>query len=74
MKILYPLSLFALTLAACAAAPTGTPSTGAPGAARLVNLGPAPELAGDVWLNTSAPLRLKDLRGKVVLVDFWTFG
>lgn len=70
MKILYPLALFALTLAACAAAPT----TGAPGAARLANLGPAPELAGDVWLNTSAPLRLKDLRGKVVLIDFWTFG
>lgn len=25
------------------------------------------------WLN-SKPLMLKDLRGKVVLVDFWTFG
>jgi thiol-disulfide isomerase/thioredoxin len=26
----------------------------------------------DEWLN-SAPLKLTDLRGKVVLVDFWTF-
>ena len=40
----------------------------------LKNYGPAPELNNNVWLNTDAPLRLKDLRGKVVLIDFWTFG
>src|SRR5258707_1294120 len=34
----------------------------------------APELEGGVgWLNTASPLRLKDLRGKFVLLDFWTF-
>lgn len=34
----------------------------------------APELEGGVaWLNTAGPLRLKDLRGKIVLLDFWTF-
>src|ERR1051325_7809321 len=33
----------------------------------------APEIAGQVWIN-SAPLRLADLKGKVVLVEFWTFG
>ena len=38
------------------------------------DLGPAPELAGEVWLNTESPLRLAKLRGKVVLVDMWTFG
>jgi len=25
------------------------------------------------WIN-SAPLKLEDLKGKVVLLDFWTFG
>ncbi len=36
----------------------------------------APEFEGGLdWLNTGGePLRLADLRGKVVLLDFWTYG
>ena len=41
--------------------------------ASLKGLGTAPELSGGAWLN-SGPLKLGDLKGKVVLVEFWTFG
>lgn len=35
---------------------------------------PAPEFSGITkWLNTDKALSLKELRGKVVLVDFWTY-
>ena len=34
----------------------------------------APEFpAGLDWINAERPLALKDLRGKIVLLDFWTF-
>jgi thiol-disulfide isomerase/thioredoxin len=43
-------------------------------ATKLKDLGLAPELTNDVWLNTEGPLRLADLRGKIILLDMWTFG
>lgn len=34
----------------------------------------APEFPdGLAWLNTNAPIKLRELRGKFVLLDFWTF-
>jgi thiol-disulfide isomerase/thioredoxin len=49
-------------------------------ATKLKNLGPAPEFADtEDWFNTglgghsNTPLTLKGLRGKVVLIDFWTY-
>jgi hypothetical protein len=33
----------------------------------------APEIAGGPWVN-SAPLTLAALRGRVVAVEFWTYG
>ena len=44
---------------------------------RLKDFGPAPDFAGiAAWINTpgSKPLSLAALRGKVVLVDFWTYS
>ncbi len=38
------------------------------------NRGPAPEFSGiDKWLN-SEPIKMSDLKGKVVLVQFWTYS
>lgn len=40
----------------------------------LPNYGPAPEFAGiNTWLNTQNPLTLSEMKGKVILVDFWTY-
>jgi len=40
----------------------------------LSNYGPAPALVADgKWFN-SPPLTMRELRGKVVLVDFWTYS
>jgi len=34
----------------------------------------APEFDGGTgWLNTAGPIHIKDLRGKIVLIDFWTY-
>jgi hypothetical protein len=34
----------------------------------------APDFPPDgKWFNTSRPLRLADLRGRIVLLDFWTY-
>jgi cytochrome c biogenesis protein CcdA/thiol-disulfide isomerase/thioredoxin len=48
-----------------------------PNATGLQDCGPAPEFTGiTTWLNTpdNQPLSLAALRGKVVLVDFWTYS
>ena len=67
--------LFTLTfiLAACS---TGRAAEMVPGvqSTDLPDLGAAPELTNEVWLNTEGPLRIADLHGRVVLLEMWTFG
>lgn len=81
MKRLWMFGLLVLGLAACGSAATREPETETPTpeptkitTASLPDLGPAPELTNVVWLNVDAPLRLSDLRGKVVALEMWTFG
>ncbi|MEM7128769.1 MAG: hypothetical protein AAF702_20720 [Chloroflexota bacterium] len=46
--------------------------------AQLPSKGQAPELTNEVWFNTEShgggALELADLRGNVVIVEFWTYG
>ena len=68
--------LMALFLFGCAPRQTEAQSmdSSMPKTASLPDLGVAPELSNDIWLNVDAPLRLANLRGKVVIVEMWTFG
>ncbi len=68
MRKLIALALILLT--GCASLPGATDAP----RANLPDKGQAPELTNETWLNTEAPLRLADLRGKVVLLEMWTFG
>lgn len=40
----------------------------------LPDMGAAPEFRNEVWLNSDGPVTLASQRGKVVLLEFWTFG
>lgn len=75
MKLVWILSLPILMLSACGTASieADTPEP-ALTATPLPDLGPAPELTNEIWLNVDAPLRLADLRGNVVAIEMWTFG
>jgi thiol-disulfide isomerase/thioredoxin len=70
------IGLTTLLLFGCASQITvqGQVQPAMPKLASLPDLGPAPELTNDTWLNVDSPLRLADLRGQVVIVEMWTFG
>jgi thiol-disulfide isomerase/thioredoxin len=71
-KMVFMLALPALIASALAIATArrARAGDGNPVAMRLT----APALVGDDWLNTSGPLSLAKLRGRVVALHFWTFG
>jgi len=60
-----------LLLSGCSLIPSGKERAGSNS---LPDLGKAPELAADTWINVDAPLTMENLRGKVVLLDMWTYG
>ena len=45
-----------------------------PAMADLPDLGIAPEIRNERWVNADAPVTLAASQGKVVLLEFWTFG
>ncbi|MBL9071774.1 MAG: redoxin domain-containing protein [Sphingopyxis sp.] len=54
--------------------PDGAMPKAMPGGDTLADMGPFPSLAGATgWMN-SPPLTAEGLRGKVVLIDFWTYS
>ncbi|MFM9926875.1 thioredoxin family protein [Variovorax sp. H27-G14] len=74
MRFRSPALAFAATIAACATALTLS-FAASPGGGDIPtsDAQAAPEFQNiDTWLN-SPPLKLDQLRGKVVLVDFWTY-
>jgi len=73
MKRILPGICF-LLLTACVTVQTPEPEKPTMPSASLPDLGPAPELTNDTWLNVDAPLRLAEGRGRVVAIDMWTFG
>ena len=68
-KIIFILAVLLLGLAT----PAGICFAAEPEAKKF-EVKPAPEFEGiDEWINTE-PLTMKDLKGRVVVVHFWTFG
>jgi thiol-disulfide isomerase/thioredoxin len=57
-----------------AASNSETQSTQGDNMVDLPDMGEAPEFLNEVWLNSDGPVTLADQRGKVVLLEFWTFG
>lgn len=54
---------------------TGTGEEAAPARKSWAGTDPSPEFpVGLTWFNVDHPLTLRDLRGKIVLLDFWTLG
>ena len=71
MRAIRVLTLCAALLSLAVISPVTTPGDAA---GRQVRVGQAaPEITGAPWIN-SEPLSLGALRGRVVMVEFWTYG
>jgi thiol-disulfide isomerase/thioredoxin len=73
MKILLPISASAVVALGVLMASSGL-ATFTAQASTLADYGPAPEITGIQQWHNSPALSMASLRGKVVLVDFWTYS
>lgn len=80
---LAPFVALLVAFAGCSTAPSGDGTVLTPAATTTTSVAsgsfagttPAPEFPdGLEWLNVERPLSLAELRGKLVLLDFWTYG
>ncbi len=61
--------------AGTAAGASSSAAPGSPSAKSWAGKDPAPPFPGGLsWFNVDAPLKLEQLKGKVVVLDFWTLG
>lgn len=70
-------AFLAAAVALAQGSPNPTPAMSDSAASYVSNMpdfGTVPEFSNESWLNTDVPLRLANLRGKVVLLDMWTFA
>lgn len=84
LQVLLPGFVFLFLAAGCTLPESGPDAVGAaaptieafsePTRITLPDLGEAPEIANEVWINSQEPVTLSSHRGKVVLLEFWTFG
>ena len=72
LRTLLPLILVAAIAAACGG--SGGDSLANPSGTGDADLAAPDFPAGQTWFNVSQPLTMADLRGKVVVLDFWTLG
>ena len=81
---LIPIVVLALVAAACGGSTEGGETVLTPNETTSTTIDPGESFAGTEqapefpdgleWLNVERPLTLAELRGKLVLLDFWTYG
>jgi len=75
MKAILRWSFFALAIVIVVFATRNLSSPNAPQAQPENARALAPDFPSDLqWINTAHPLSIKKLHGKIVLLDFWTYG
>ncbi len=75
MKLIYVITVITLTGLFCLAFEfAGNRPQSAGNYVHTPESKPAPEIKAEKWINTDKALTLESLKGKVVVIEFWTFA